>query len=53
MDAELWILIFLMAFCAVLIAAGASAAEKRWNRLHPPNGYDGMREDEDDDDDSE
>jgi hypothetical protein len=32
----------------MLIVTGASWAERRWKNLHPPDDWDGMREDKDD-----
>ena len=45
---ELWIVGgVIFAVCAVLLMGG-NWMEARWNRMHPPDDWDGMREDKDD-----
>jgi len=43
----LWIVAGLIAAFAVLVVAGADVIERRYNRMHPPDDWDGMREDKD------
>ncbi len=49
MDIGVWIVVGLIAVFSVLVVAGADAIERRYNRLHPPDDWDGMREDKQDD----
>lgn len=49
MGIGVWIVAGLIAAFAVLVVAGADVIERRYNRMHPPDDYDGMREDKQDD----
>lgn len=48
MDTGFWVVLGLIAATIVLLWIGATRAERRYQRLHPPDDYDGMREDKDD-----
>lgn len=53
MDIGVWIVVGLIAVFSVLVVAGADVIERRYNRMHPPDDYDGMREDKDNGDSGE
>ncbi len=46
MDVEVMIVIGLMILFAVMIDVAARIIERRWRVNHPPNGWDGCREDD-------
>ena len=48
MDIGVWIVVGLIAMFSVLVVAGADVIERRYNRMHPPDDWDGMREDRED-----
>jgi len=48
MDDGLWVVFGLICSVVVVLVYIGDRMEARYHRLHPPNGYDGMREDEDD-----
>lgn len=52
MDAGLWVVIGLIALCIMVLWIGANEAERRYQRFHPPDDYDGMSEVKQDDEDS-
>lgn len=39
------VLLALIVAAAGLIVTGANWAERKWRSIHPPDDYDGMRED--------
>ena len=47
MDAESWTLIGIICAAAVLIVYIGDRMEARYHRMHPPDNYDGRREDKD------
>ena len=49
MDIGVWIVLGLIGTFCVLLALGANAIERRWQSMHPPDDWDGMREDEEKD----
>lgn len=49
MGIGVWIVAGLIAMFAVLVVAGADVIERRYNQMHPPDDWDGMREDKQDD----
>lgn len=53
MDIGVWIVVGIIAVFSVLVVAGADVIERRYNRMHPPDDYDGMREDKDNGDSGE
>ena len=48
MDTEIWVVLGLIAATVVLLWIGATRVERHYRRIHPPDDYDGMREDRDD-----
>lgn len=48
MDAVAWVIIGIFALTIVLLYIGAIEAERRYQRFHPPDDWDGMREDKED-----
>jgi len=49
MNIGVWIVVGIIAVFSVLVVAGADVIERRYNQMHPPDDYDGMREDKQDD----
>ena len=50
MDFEMWLAVGIICVtCAVLVLV-ADHAERRWRRKHPPDFWDGCREDDERDD---
>lgn len=47
-----WIVVGIIAVFSVLVVAGADVIERRYNQMHPPDDWDGMREDKDNGDSS-
>ena len=50
MDIALCVVLGLIVVFGILLMMGASAIERRWQMMHPPDDWDGMREDKDDED---
>lgn len=50
MDVGFWVIIGTIAATIVLLWIGATEAERRYQRMHLPDDYDGMREDHDEQD---
>lgn len=44
------VVLALIVIALVLMYAGAVAIERRWSLMHPPDDWDGVREDDADDD---
>lgn len=53
MDAAAWVVIGVMFVTVVLLVIGAAEAERRWQRFHPPDDWDGCREDDQRDEDED
>lgn len=47
MDAGLWVIFGLICSVVVLFVYIGDRLEARYHRMHPPDDYDGMREDKD------
>ena len=47
MDAGLWVIFGLICSVVVLCVYIGDRLEARYHRMHPPDDYDGMREDKD------
>ena len=52
MAGAILILVGIFTFCAALLVVACIALERRWYRVHPPDDWDGCREDCENDDDS-
>ncbi len=50
MDGGFWAVVALIVGCCALIIFGANYLEARYRRMHPPDDWDGMREDKTDED---
>ena len=48
MDAEFWVIFGIICAVIVLLVYISDRMEARWQRMHPPDDYDGMREDKSD-----
>ena len=48
MDAELWVIFGIICAVIVLLVYISDRMEARWQGMHPPDDYDGMREDKSD-----
>ncbi|MBR2799804.1 MAG: hypothetical protein IKE04_02790 [Oscillospiraceae bacterium] len=53
MESATWLIIVLTAVFCVLLIIGANAIEDRYQRMHPPDNFDGCSEDDWQDNDSE
>ena len=53
MDAEMWTLIGIICAVVVLLVYIGDRLEERWRQKHPPDDWDGMREERFDDDDDQ
>ena len=51
MDAEMWTLVGIICAAVVILVYIGDRMEARWRRKHPPDGWDGVREERFDDDD--
>lgn len=51
MNAELWVIFGIICAVVVLLVYIGDRMEERWRRMHPPDGWDGVREEKFDDDD--
>lgn len=49
MDADTFFAFAVIILICLLVVLGANYLERRWRRMHPPDNWDGMREDKDND----